>query len=148
MAAGKGRSGTIAISYLVTYADWSLDKALQHFTARRMRYGEGITIPSQRRWVRYVGLWSRQLCKEYSTGYVEVTKVQLWGMNLEDGDDKIEVGIAGYVEGEYPGSKAVEKIHVFEDDEVSSFTRLELMADKKGWGRFIVYPSHGNSSTK
>jgi protein-tyrosine phosphatase len=121
MIAGKGRSGTIAISYLVTYANWSLDKALQHFTTQRMRFGEGISIASQRRWVRYVELWSKQLHKEYSVSHVEVTEVQFWGMKLDDGDDKIEVGIAGYVEGEYPGSKAVNKIHVFEDEEVSSF---------------------------
>jgi hypothetical protein len=124
MVAGKGRSGTISMSYLITYASWSSDKAFQYFTARRMRYGEGISIPSQRRWVRYVELWSKQLQKKYSVGSVEVTRVQFWGMKLENGDDDIEVGIAGYVEGDYSGSKAVNKIHVFKDDEVSSFQNL------------------------
>jgi hypothetical protein len=39
-------------------------------------------------------------------------------MKVGDGGDKIEVGIAGFVDGEHPGSKAVNKIHVFEDAEV------------------------------
>ena len=85
-----------------------------------MRYGEGVSIASQRRWVRYVELWSKNLRKEYKQGEVEILKVQFWGMRMGDGVDKIEVGIAGFVDGELPGSKAVHKLHVFEGDEVPS----------------------------
>lgn len=83
-----------------------------------MRYGEGVSIPSQRRWVRYVELWARKLKNQYSPGKVEILKIQFWGMKIGDGGDKIEVGIAGFVDGEHPGSKAVNKIHVFQDAEV------------------------------
>jgi protein-tyrosine phosphatase len=118
MVAGKGRSGTIAVSYLVTHAAWDSGKALKHFTTQRMRYGEGVSIPSQRRWVRYVELWARKSNNQYTSGQVEIIKIQFWGMKVDDGGDKIEVGIAGFVDGEHPGAKAVNKIHVFEDEEV------------------------------
>jgi len=39
-------------------------------------------------------------------------------MKIGDGGDKIEVGIAGFIPGPIEGSKAVGKLHVFEDDEV------------------------------
>lgn len=118
MAAGKGRSGTIAVSYLVTYDSWPPAKALKHFTTQRMRYGEGVSIASQRRWVRYVDFWSHTLSRKYHSRNVEVLKIEFWGMKLGDGGDKLEVGIARFVDGKYPDCKAVEKIHVFEDDEV------------------------------
>jgi hypothetical protein len=105
---------------LVTHAAWDSGKALKHFTTQRMRYGEGVSIPSQRRWVRYVELWAKKLKNQYSSGRVEIIKIQFWGMKVGDGGDKIEVGIAGFVDGEHPGAKAVNKIHVFEDEEVHS----------------------------
>src|SRR5947207_14819394 len=104
MVAGKGRSGTIAASYLVTYDSWPSKKALKHFTTQRMRYGEGVSIPSQRRWVRYVELWSNKLSKKNVQGTVEVLRIQFWGIKVCDGRDKIEVGIAGFVDGQYPST--------------------------------------------
>jgi hypothetical protein len=121
MVAGKGRSGTIAVSYLVAYDSWPSEKALKHFTTQRMRYGEGVSIPSQRRWVRYVELWTNKLAKKYVQRQVEVLRIQFWGMKIGDRDDKIEVGIAGFVDGLYPNTKAVEQIHVFDDSEVDPF---------------------------
>ncbi|EER39485.1 phosphoinositide phosphatase Pten/Tep1 [Histoplasma capsulatum H143] len=49
--AGKGRSGTIACSFLISERGWEADKALRRFTERRMRarFGEGVSIPSQLR---------------------------------------------------------------------------------------------------
>jgi hypothetical protein len=58
------------------------------------------------------------LKNQYTFGQVEIIKIQFWGMKVGDGGDKIEVGIAGFVDGEHPGAKAVNKIHVFEDEEV------------------------------
>jgi len=118
ISAGKGRSGTIAVSYLVTFEDWPSSKALKHFTTQRMRFGEGVSIPSQRRWVRYVELWAKKLGNQYTQGTVEITKIQFWGMKIGDGGDKLEVGIAGFVDGQHPGAKTVNKIHVFQDSEV------------------------------
>ena len=121
MVAGKGRSGTIAASYLVTYDSWPSEKALKHFTTQRMRYGEGVSIASQRRWVRYVELWSNKLAKKYVQRDVEILRIQFWGMKVDEWGDEIKVGIAGFVDGLYPDTKAVEPIHVFDDSEVHSF---------------------------
>ena len=118
LVAGKGRSGTIAVSYLVTFDSWAPAKALEHFTTQRMRYGEGVSIPSQRRWVRYVDFWSHNLARNYRPREVEILKIEFWGMKLGDGGRKLEVGIAGFVDGKFPDSKAVENVHVFEDNEV------------------------------
>lgn len=82
-----------------------------------MRYGEGVSIPSQRRWVRYVELWAKELNGEYKSKRVQVLRIQFWGMNIGDGGDKIEIGIAGFVDGIHPGTKAVNKLHVFDDNE-------------------------------
>lgn len=86
-----------------------------------MRYGEGVSIPSQRRWVRYVELWSNKLGKQYKEGKIEILKIQFRGMKIDDGGDKIEVGVAGFVDGTFPDSKAVETLHVFNDSEVLPF---------------------------
>jgi protein-tyrosine phosphatase len=84
-----------------------------------MRIGDGVSIPSQRRWVRYVDLWANQLGKRYQCEQVEVRKIEFWGMRIEvEGGDKIETGIAGFVDGAAVGSKQVDKIHVFGDAEV------------------------------
>ena len=66
--AGKGRSGTIACSYLVSECGWAPDKALTQFIERRMRsgFGEGVSIRSQLRWVGYVDRWTK-----YKKVYVE-----------------------------------------------------------------------------
>jgi hypothetical protein len=86
-----------------------------------MRYGEGVSIASQRRWVRYVDLWSSKLDRKYTPSQVYVRKLQFWGMKIEvEGADKIEVGIAGFVDAPVQGAKQVDKIHVFTDDEVRS----------------------------
>ena len=85
-----------------------------------MRIGEGVSIPSQRRWVRYVELWANQLGRRYAAGDVTLEKLEFWGMRIEHGTgDKIEVGIARFVDGSEIGSKHVNTIHVFEDAEVS-----------------------------
>ena len=58
--AGKGRSGTMACSYLISEEGWTPENAMQRFTERRMRpgFGVGISIPSQQRWIRYVDRWT------------------------------------------------------------------------------------------
>jgi len=57
--AGKGRSGTIACSYLMSEEGWTKEQALQNFTEKRMRpgFGAGVSIPSQLRYLNYVERW-------------------------------------------------------------------------------------------
>ena len=62
--------------------------------------------------------WARKLERKYTPSHTEIIKIQFWGMNIGDGGDKIEIGIAGFVDGKHPGSKSVNKIHVFDDTEV------------------------------
>ncbi|KAF5480238.1 hypothetical protein F2P56_001002 [Juglans regia] len=51
--AGKGRTGLMVCAYLV-YIGMSADEALQLYADRRTTNNEGVSIPSQR---RYVGYW-------------------------------------------------------------------------------------------
>ena len=118
------------MSYLITYENWSAERGLKHFTTQRMRYGEGVSIASQRRWVRYVELWAHKLQRKYTPKDVEILRVQFWGMIIGNGGDKLEVGIAAFVDGVNPGSKVVNKIHVFEDKEVFLiYLRLRVEED-------------------
>ncbi|MED6197993.1 hypothetical protein PIB30_061948 [Stylosanthes scabra] len=50
--AGKGRTGLMVCSYLI-YSGMSADEALQLYAERRTTNNEGVSIPSQRRYVRY-----------------------------------------------------------------------------------------------
>ncbi|XP_051117670.1 phosphatidylinositol 3,4,5-trisphosphate 3-phosphatase and protein-tyrosine-phosphatase PTEN1 [Andrographis paniculata] len=52
--AGKGRTGLMVCSYLV-YSGMSAEKALQVYAEKRTTNNEGVSIPSQRRYVKYWG---------------------------------------------------------------------------------------------
>ncbi|CCG81970.1 Putative uncharacterized protein [Taphrina deformans PYCC 5710] len=58
--AGKGRSGLSACSYLITHAGFTEQGARSLFTQKRMRagFGEGLSIPSQVRYLGYVQQWN------------------------------------------------------------------------------------------
>lgn len=77
--AGKGRSGTVATSFLISMRGWTVEDALKRFTERRMRpgWGEGISIKSQRRTIEYVNRWAKW-GKKYQSGKVKVIELQLW----------------------------------------------------------------------
>ena len=92
--AGKGRSGTVATSYLVSEEGWSVEDAMLRFTARRMRsgFGSGISIPSQIRWVGYTDWWTKH-GKVYVERQIEILEVHVWGLR-----DGVKVAIEGYVE--------------------------------------------------
>ncbi|XP_075511303.1 phosphatidylinositol 3,4,5-trisphosphate 3-phosphatase and protein-tyrosine-phosphatase PTEN1-like [Primulina tabacum] len=55
--AGKGRTGLMISSYLV-YTGMSAEKAMEVYAERRTTNNEGVSIPSQR---RYVGYWEKLL---------------------------------------------------------------------------------------
>lgn len=109
--AGKGRSGTIACSYLITEEGWTKEDALSRFTERRMRarFGAGVSIPSQLRYVGYVERWSRDEKRVYVDGAVEVLEVRTWGLR-----DCVKVSVKGYVEC----GRQIKTFYVFEEEDV------------------------------
>ena len=107
--AGKGRSGTVACSYLISEEGWTVEDALARFTARRMRngFGAGVSIPSQLRWIGYVDWWTKH-GKIYVERQIEVLEVHVWGLR-----DGVKVGVEGYVEE----GKVIKTFHTFTRDE-------------------------------
>ena len=103
--AGKGRSGTIACSYLISEEEWTVEDALMRFTARRMRsgFGNGVSIPSQLRWIGYVDWWSKH-GRMYVERQIEVLEVHVWGLR-----DGVKVAVEGYVEE----GKIIKTFHTF-----------------------------------
>lgn len=117
--AGKGRSGTVACSYLISEEGWTSDDALMRFTERRMRYGfgAGVSIPSQLRWIGYVDWWTKH-GKIYVERQIEVLEIHVWGIR-----DGVKVAVEGYVEE----GKIIKTFHTFGRDE-----RMVMDADQKG----------------
>lgn len=108
--AGKGRSGTVATSYLISEDGWKRDDALQRFTDRRMRvgFGQGVSIPSQLRYVGYVDRWTNDFGKKYIERPVEIVEVHVWGLR-----DGVKVAVESYVDA----GKGIKSFHTFTRDE-------------------------------
>ncbi|KEF58046.1 uncharacterized protein A1O9_05969 [Exophiala aquamarina CBS 119918] len=108
--AGKGRSGTTACSYLISEEGWKKEDALERFTTRRMRagFGNGVSIPSQLRWVGYVDRWANSMGKKYVERPVEVVEIHVWGLR-----DGVKVSVEGYVEH----GRRIRQFHTFTRDE-------------------------------
>ena len=108
--AGKGRSGTSACSYLISEEGWSVEDALARFTSRRMRsgFGNGVSIPSQLRWVGYVDWWTKH-GKVYVERQIEIIEIHVWGLR-----DGVKVTVSGYVEE----GKVIKTFHTFDRKEV------------------------------
>ena len=103
--AGKGRSGTVACSYLISEEGWAVEDALKRFTERRMRqgFGAGISIPSQVRWIGYVDRWAKH-GKTYVERQVEVLELHVWGLR-----DGVKVAVEGFVDE----GRTIKMFHVF-----------------------------------
>ena len=108
--AGKGRSGTVACAYLISQEGWKKEDALQRFTDRRMRvgFGNGVSIPSQLRYVGYIDRWANQMDKQYVERPVEILEVHLWGLR-----DGVKVAVEGYVDE----GKKIKCFHLFHRNE-------------------------------
>jgi protein-tyrosine phosphatase len=108
--AGKGRSGTIACAYLISQEGWKKEDALQRFTDRRMRvgFGDGVSIPSQLRYVGYVDKWVNQMEKQYVERPVEILEVHIWGLR-----DGVKVAVEGYEDE----GKKIKCFHLFHRNE-------------------------------
>ncbi|RAL62365.1 hypothetical protein DID88_004931 [Monilinia fructigena] len=132
--AGKGRSGTMACSYLIAECGWKASEALARFTERRMRpgFGQGVSIPSQLRWVGYVDRWT-QSGKHYVDRQIEIMEVHVWGLR-----DGVRVQVEGYVDE----GKTIKLFHVFtkkervlvEGDTPGSGGIKNMLSDMAGFG--------------
>lgn len=107
--AGKGRSGTATCSYLISQCGWTAEDALARFTEKRMRpkFGAGVSIPSQLRWISYVGRWAKG-GKKYIDQEVEVLEVHIWGLR-----HGVKVGVEGFVDE----GKKMKVFHTFNKHE-------------------------------
>ncbi|KAJ5666737.1 Phosphatase tensin type [Penicillium macrosclerotiorum] len=108
--AGKGRSGTVATGYLISQEGWKKEDALRRFTERRMRanFGNGVSIPSQLRYVEYIDRWTNELGKQYIERPVEVLEIHTWGLR-----DGVKVAVEGYVDE----GKKIKCFHLFHRNE-------------------------------
>lgn len=98
-------------AYLISEEKWSAIDALARFTAARMRpaFGEGVSIPSQRRWVNYVERWTLEHQKEYIERHIEIKEVHVWGLR-----DGVKVAVQGYVDE----GKEIKTYHTFQKEEM------------------------------
>ncbi|CAK1361010.1 Phosphatidylinositol 3,4,5-trisphosphate 3-phosphatase and dual-specificity protein phosphatase PTEN [Cercospora beticola] len=134
--AGKGRSGTISCSYLISEEGWAREDAMKRFTDRRMRpgFGNGISIPSQIRTLMYVERWTNSGKKPYVDRPTEIVELHVWGLR-----DGVKIGIEGYVDE----GKIIKCFHTFHKDERKTIrgeirkdtgfadVAMELMGKKK-----------------
>lgn len=123
--AGKGRSGTVACSYLISQEGWKIEDALQRFTERRMRagFGLGVSIPSQLRWVRYVDRWANQMDRKYVERPVEILEVHVWGLR-----DGVKVAVEGFVDE----GKKIKNFHLFHRSERTVIKNHKKATEKIG----------------
>lgn len=107
--AGKGRSGTVSCSYLISEEGWTPEDALARFTARRMRpkFGAGVSIPSQLRTIAYVDRWTKG-GKRYVDRPVEIVEIHVWGLR-----NGVKVDVAGFGDE----GKRIDTLHTFRKEE-------------------------------
>lgn len=108
--AGKGRSGTISCSYLISEEGWKRKDAMKRFTERRMRpgFGNGISIPSQLRTLTYVERWTDTGKKPYIDRPTEIVELHVWGLR-----DGVKIAVEGYVDE----GKVIKSFHTFRKEE-------------------------------
>ena len=123
--AGKGRSGTMACSYLIAECGWTPQQALDRFTERRMRpkFGGGVTIPSQLRWIEYVDRWTRHGKPAYVDLPVEIVEIHVRGLR-----HGVKLSVEGYVDE----GKQIHVFHTFRNSE-----RLIVEGDAPGGGGLV-----------
>ncbi|CAM1503256.1 Fc.00g080320.m01.CDS01 [Cosmosporella sp. VM-42] len=107
--AGKGRSGTTACSYLISEEGWKPEEALARFTERRMRpkFGAGVSIPSQLRWIKYVERWTHG-SKKYFDRPIEIVEIHVWGLR-----NGVKVDVEGFADE----GKRIQIFHTFKKEE-------------------------------
>lgn len=131
--AGKGRSGTVSVSFLIAERGRKPEDALARFTERRMRkgLGEGVSIPSQLRWVSYVDRWANVGGRRYVDHAVEIVEIHVWGLR-----NGVKLSVEGFVDE----GKRIKVFHTFTRDE-----RIIVEGNPPGGAGFIdmVYDMAG-----
>ncbi|KAI2621441.1 phosphatases II [Hypomontagnella submonticulosa] len=132
--AGKGRSGTMACSYLIAECGWTPEQALARFTERRMRpkFGAGVTIPSQLRWIGYVDRWAKA-GKKYLDRELEIVEIHVWGLR-----SGVKLSVEGFVEG----GRKIKVFHTFtkkerlivEGNAPGDSSVMDMIYDMAGYG--------------
>ncbi|KAI9890935.1 MAG: Telomerase protein component 1 [Vezdaea aestivalis] len=142
--AGKGRSGTMACSYLISECGWTPAEAIARFTERRMRpsFGAGVSIPSQLRWIEYVTRWAKH-GKTYVEQQIEVVELHVWGLR-----DGVKVAVEGFVES----GKVIKTFHTFQKSEKTivdkSKAREGMLASLAGFGNQKTAASSDQANAK
>ncbi|KAL2200798.1 hypothetical protein P885DRAFT_28025 [Corynascus similis CBS 632.67] len=141
--AGKGRSGTMACSYLIAECGWTAEDALARFTERRMRpgFGAGVSIPSQLRWVSYVDRWTKG-GKKYVDRPIEIVEVRVWGLRH---------GVKLAAEGFAEEGRKIRVFHTFKGEErvvvepgaPGGGGVLDMVQDMAGYGAKSVVDETG-----
>lgn len=132
--AGKGRSGTMACSYLIAESGWTPEEAIARFTERRMRpnFGPGVSIPSQLRWLSYVDRWTKG-GKKYIDREIEILEIHVWGLRP---------GVKLAVEGFVNQGKKIKVFHTFtkkerqvvEGNAPGGSGMIDMMYEMAGYG--------------
>lgn len=132
--AGKGRSGTMACSYLIAESGWTPEEAIARFTERRMRpnFGPGVSIPSQLRWLSYVDRWTKG-GKKYIDREIEILEIHVWGLRP---------GVKLAVEGFVDQGKKIKVFHTFakkerqvvEGNAPGGSGMIDMMYEMAGYG--------------
>jgi protein-tyrosine phosphatase len=145
--AGKGRSGTVACSYLIAECGWKVEEALVRFTERRMRpgFGPGVSIPSQLRWIGYVDRWTKG-GKVYVDKQIEIQEIHVWGLR-----DGVKVAVEGYVEE----GKVIKTLHIFskkerivvEGNAPGGLGFADMISDMVGYNNEVKAPDDAPNET-
>lgn len=140
--AGKGRSGTVACSYLIAECGWTPEQAIARFTERRMRprMGPGVSIPSQVRTIGYVERWARQGRKVYVDRPVEILEVHVWGLR-----NGVKLAVEGYADE----GKKIQVLHTFskkerhvvDGDPPGGAGVMDMVYDMAGYGTANPVPA-------
>ncbi|KAI0021238.1 hypothetical protein F4780DRAFT_294028 [Xylariomycetidae sp. FL0641] len=139
--AGKGRSGTMACSYLIAECGWTPEEAIARFTERRMKpkFGPGVSIPSQRRWIGYVDRWAKG-GKTYLDRELEILEIHVWGLR-----NGVKLAVEGFVDE----GKRIKVFHTFrkkerhvvEGNAPGGTGMVNMMYDLAGYGSNSASPS-------
>lgn len=142
--AGKGRSGLATCGYLLARGGMTESEARTLFTEKRMRvgFGEGLSIPSQRRYLRYLEQWHRAGESTYRPQKVRIDSVVVRGLR-----NGCRLTLRRFEEG---GAR-ITTAHTFSDAETgqaegdSSVTVLTAVGGLEVEDDVCVYLSRGNA---